>query len=357
MVPVGRSSVGEGAEDAAGEAMLSFDRRGTGLTSVMMDAVRKKTDIHNVALAVMPGAPIFELAVPCEVFGIARPDLSDPWYEFTVCATVPNAQIAGGFVAATGGTLDDLVLADTVIVPACTNVHEHQPPALVEAVREAHRRGARIASICSGAFVLAEAGLLDGRRATTHWMHAQELAHRYPRVDVDATVIYTEDGGIHTSAGTAAAIDLCLELVRQDHGTAVANALARRMVTPPHRTADQAQYMLAPVEAREAPSLSVPTEWALQHLAEPIRLRDMAAQAHLSERQLARRFLDTYGQTPGEWLVRERLRRAQELLERTDLTVDAIAAECGFTTAAGLRAAFTRHLHISPSEYRNSWAA
>lgn len=319
--------------------------------------MRKKTDIHRVALAVMPGAPIFELAVPCEVFGIARPELSDPWYEFTVCATVPNATVAAGFVAASSATLDDLVLADTVIVPACANVHEHQPPALVEAVREAHRRGARIAAICSGAFVLAEAGLLDGRRATTHWMHAPELARRYPRVTVDATVIYAEDGGIHTSAGTAAAIDLCLELVRQDRGTAVANALARRMVTPPHRAADQAQYMLAPVEAHETTPLSAVTEWALRRLAEPVRLRHLAAQAHLSERQLTRRFLDTYGQTPGEWLARERLRRAQELLERTDLTVDMIAAACGFSTAAGLRAAFNRHLHTSPSDYRSAWAA
>jgi len=322
-----------------------------------MAIMRKRTDIHRVALAVMPGAPIFELAVPCEVFGIDRPELSAPWYEFTICATAPNTAIAGGFVTGSASTLDDLVTADTVIVPACTHVHEHQPPELVEAVREAHRRGARIASICSGAFVLAEAGLLDGRRATTHWMHAEELARRYPRVIVDPTVIYAEDDGIHTSAGTAAAIDLCLELVRRDRGTAVANALARRMVTPPHRTADQAQYMLAPVEARETTPLSMVTEWAVQHLAEPIRLRDMAARVHLSERQLTRRFLDTYGQTPGEWLVRERLRRAQELLERTDGTVDAIAAECGFTTAAGLRAAFNRHLHTSPSDYRSTWAA
>jgi AraC family transcriptional activator FtrA len=319
--------------------------------------MRNKTDIHRVALAVMPGAPIFELAVPCEVFGVARPELSDPWYGFEVCTTVPDAVVAGGFVAGGASTLDDLVTADTVIVPACVNVHEHQPPELVEAVREAHRRGARIAAICSGAFVLAEAGLLDGRRATTHWMHAEELARRYPLVNVDPAVIYAEDGGIHTSAGTAAGIDLCLELVRQDRGTAVANALARRMVTPPHRAADQAQYMLAPVGLREPTSLSTVAEWALEHLAEPIRLRDLAARAHLSERQLTRRFLDAFGRTPGEWLVRERLRHAQELLERTDKTVDVIASECGFATAAGLRSAFARHLHTSPTDYRIAWAA
>lgn len=312
---------------------------------------------HRVALAVTAGAPVFELAVPCEVFGTARPDLSDPWYDLRLCAEAPDTAVAGGFRTTAAGSLDDLVEADTVVVPACANVHERQPPALVAAVREAHRRGARVASVCSGAFVLAEAGLLDGRRATTHWMHAESLARRYPRVRVDATVLYTQDGDVHTSAGTAAALDLCLELVRQDRGTAVANALARRLVTPPHRTADQAQYMTAPVQpASPASALADVTAWALDNLSAPLRLCDLAERAHLSERQLTRRFLTTYGRTPGEWLVRERLRRAQELLEATARTVDRIAEDCGFRTAAGLRAAFARHLHTSPSAYRAAWS-
>lgn len=323
----------------------------------MIAVMRKRPDIpHRVALGVMSDAPIFELAVPCEVFGIARPELSDPWYEFVVCAAEPKTAVAAGFGTLSAGPLDDLVAADTVIIPACTNVHQRQPADLVQAVREAHERGARIASICSGAFVLAEAGLLDNRRATTHWMHADEMVRRYPHIDLDPTVIYTKDDRIHTSAGTAAAIDLCLELVRQDRGAAVANALARRMVTPPHRAADQAQYMPAPV-ATGPTSLAAATEWALKHLAEPIQVRDLAERAHLSQRQLTRRFLDLYGRTPGEWLVRERLRRAQELLESTNLTIDTIASECGFSTSAGLRAAFLRHLHTSPSQYRASWAA
>lgn len=321
-----------------------------------MDVMRKRTDTHRIALAVMPSAPIFELAVPCEVFGIPRPELADPWYEFRACVTEPGAPIAGGFVAATPYGLDALVTADTVIVPACANVHARQPAALVDAVREAHRRGARIAALCSGAVVLAEAGLLDGRRATTHWMHAEELHRRYPRVKLDATVIYAEDAGIYTSAGTAAGIDLCLELVRQDHGTAVANALARRMVTPPHRAADQAQYMPAPVPPAVASPLAEAADWARQHLAEPIQLRDLAARAHLSERQLTRRFMQEFGRAPGDWLTRERLRRAQELLETTALTIDTIASQSGFSTAAGLRAAFARHLHTSPRDYRLTWA-
>jgi len=336
---------------------LLFQAMHVSATSVMIVIMRKKTDIHVVALAALPGAPIFEVAVPCEVFGVPRPELVDPWYGFRVCATQPGAAIAGGFATTTSHGLDDLVTADTVIVPACTNVHIQQSGELVEAVREARRRGARIAAICSGAFVLAQAGLLDGRRCTTHWMHAEELRRRYPRIKLDATAIYAEDDRIHTSAGTAAGIDLCLDLVRQDHGTAVANALARRMVTPPHRAADQAQYVLAPVQSPGASSLSEVAEWAVQRLAEPVRLRELAARAHLSERQLTRRFLEAFGRTPGDWLTRERLRRAQELLETTDLTIDTVAGESGFSTAAGLRAAFAKHLHTSPSDYRATWAA
>ncbi|MBT0773490.1 helix-turn-helix domain-containing protein [Kineosporia sp. J2-2] len=306
----------------------------------------------------MPGTPIFELAVPCEVFGIARPDLADPWYGFRVCATEPGAVVAGGFATTSPHGLDDLVTAGTVIVPGCANAEAEQPRELVEAVREAHARGARIAAICTGAFVVAQAGLLDGRRATTHWMHAGQLRRRFPRVRLDENVLYAADGRVHTSAGTASAIDLCLELVRQDHGTAVANALARRMVTPPHRAADQAQYMTAPmpVAGSGRPAvLGEVTDWALAHLGEPIRLRDLAARACLSERQLTRRFLRVHGRTPGDWLTRERLRRAQELLETTDLTIETVAGDCGFGTAAGLRAAFARHLRISPSDYRATW--
>lgn len=325
--------------------------------SGIIDLMRKKTDTHRVAVAVMPGAPIFELAVPCEVFGIPRPELADPWYEFQLCATEPGAMIATGFITTTPFDMDDLASADTVIVPACTNIHSQQPDELIEAIRSAYERGARIVAICSGAFVLAQAGLLDGRYATAHWMHADELRSRFPLVDLDEKVLYAQDGRIYTSAGTAAGIDLCIELVRQDHGSAVANALARRMVTPPHRTADQAQYMLTPLPVLRETSLTEVASWAIANLKHPIRIRDLAARAHLSERQFTRRFLSSYGQNPGDWLAHERLRRAQELLESTPLTIDAIAGLSGFATAAGLRAAFTKHLHISPSEYRATWAA
>lgn len=335
----------------------SFQNPPAPTASVIIDVMRKKTDTHRIGVAVMPGAPIFELAVPCEVFGIPRPELIDPWYAFQLCATEPGTVVAGGFAATTPFGLDELARADTVIVPACADVHRTQPADLVAAVAEAHARGARIAALCSGAFVLAQAGLLDGRRATTHWMHADELRRRFPRVLVDETVISAGDGRVHTSAGTAAGIDLCIELVREDHGTAIANALARRMVAPPHRDADQAQYILSPVPATTASPVNDVAAWATAHLDEPIRLRDLAERAHISERQLTRRFLEAYGRTPGDWLTRERLRRAQELLELTDLTIERVAAQSGFGTAAGLRAAFARHLHVAPSDYRRTWRA
>lgn len=322
-----------------------------------MDDMRKKSDAHAVAVAAMPGAPLFELAVPWEVFGIPKPELVDPWYELRVCATEPGAVVAGGFASTAPFTLEDFAVADTVIVPACRDVHENQPAGLVEAVRSAHDHGARVVALCSGAFVLAQAGLLDGRRATTHWMHAETLRRRFPAVIVDERVLNTSEDRVHTSAGTAAAIDLCIELVRQDHGAFVANALARRMVTPPHRESDQAQYVAAPMTDTTTAPLDPAIDWALSHLHEPIRLRDLAAHARLSERHLTRRFADAYGQSPGEWLTRQRLRRAQELLERTDLTIDNVAEQSGFGTGAGLRAAFARHLHVAPSDYRRMWLA
>lgn len=317
--------------------------------------MRKKADAHRVALAILPDAPLLELAAPCEVFGIDRPELADPWYALTVCQTEPGARTAHGFLPTATGDLDDLVAADTVIVPASQNALARRPAALLEALVEAHARGARIASICAGAFILAEAGLLDGRRATTHWMHAEAFRRRYPRVLLDESVINTTDGRLHTSAGTVAAIDLCIDLVRQDHGREVANALARRMVTPPHREADQAQFITAPVPASPSTSLGDVTQWARSRLAEPLRLRDLAARAHLSERQLTRRFLQSYGVSPGAWLARERLHRAQELLEGSDATIETVAAESGFGSAAGLRSAFATHVHCSPSEYRATW--
>jgi AraC family transcriptional regulator, transcriptional activator FtrA len=313
--------------------------------------------MHKVAVAVTTGAPIFELAVPCEVFGIPRPELVDPWYEFRLCAIDRrDVRVGAGFLLAPDHGLDVLERADTVIVPACADVHEAPPEPLLEALRRAHGRGARIAAICSGAFVLAAAGLLDGRRAATHWMHAAELARRFPRVMVDASVLYVEDGGMFTSAGTAAGLDLCIELVRRDHGSAVANALARRMVIPPHREGGQAQYVEAAVShGGRGDSLSGILEWARERLDKPLTVADLAEAGHVSTRTLARRFMAAVGMSPLQWLVRQRVQRAQELLESTDDSIERIADLAGFGTPANLRKHFARRAGVSPATYRQSF--
>jgi len=313
--------------------------------------------MHHVAVAVIPDAPIFELAVPCECFGIPRTELVNPWYGFRLCAAGPQETVvAAGFRLQTRYTLDDLATADTVIVPACASVHAAPPPPLLDAVRAAHAHGARVAAICSGAFVLAAAGLLNGRRATTHWLHAAELARRFPRIRVDASVLYVEDERIFTSAGTAAGLDLCLELVRRDHGSTVANALARRLVIPPHRDGGQAQYVEAPVPPDSGGNrLANLQEWALQRLDQPLTLQDLADAAHMSTRTLARRFSSALGTTPLQWLLRQRVRRAQELLESSDEPVDRVAALAGFGTAPNLRRHFSRLCRASPTAYRRAF--
>jgi transcriptional regulator GlxA family with amidase domain len=308
----------------------------------------------TVAVAVTPGAPIFELAVPCEVFGIPRPDLADPWYDFRLCAPGRKPiQVAAGFAVCPEYGLETLACADTVIVPACASIDDVPIEGLLEVLRAAYERGARIASICSGAFILAAAGLLDGRRVTTHWMHAAELARRFPRVEVDPSVLYTVDGQIFTSAGTASGLDLCIELVRRDHGSAVANALARRLVTPPHREGGQAQYVQMPVPPLGRGDSFVATlAWAREHLQHPLTMDDLAKAGHMSTRTLARRFSTTVGMSPLQWLVAQRVQRAQELLETTEETVDRIASLTGFGTAPNLRKHFVRRAGVTPKAYR-----
>jgi transcriptional regulator GlxA family with amidase domain len=250
--------------------------------------------------------------------------------------------------------VDDLVNADTVIVPAAGEQPEAHG-ALLEALRAAYDNGARIASICTGAFFLAVAGLLDGRRATTHWAYAAEFAARYPAVDVDPNVLYVEDGRLFTSAGTAAGIDLCLHLVRQDLGTDIANAVARRMVVPPHRDGGQAQYVDAPLPKCDQETIGPLLDWALARLDEPLTLPELASQANVSVRTLVRRFAAATGTTPLQWLLAQRVRRAQHLLESSDEPVERIASLAGFGTAANLRQHFTRAVGVPPMHYRRTF--
>jgi AraC family transcriptional regulator, transcriptional activator FtrA len=312
---------------------------------------------RTVAVVAYDRVAVFELSVACEVFGLDRTAMGVPNYRLLVCAAEPTPlRVDAGFTIDTPHGLDALDQADTVIVPGWRDVEEVPPAPMLEAVRRAHRRGARLASLCSGAFVLAAAGLLDGRRATTHWMYAGRLAERHPEVRVDPAVLYVEEGDVFTSAGTAASIDLCLHLVRVDHGAEVANIFARRMVVPPHRDGGQAQYVEAPVPAAcDDHRLAATMEWALGHLSEPLAVEQLAARAGMSPRTFARRFVATSGTTPARWLHTQRLAAAQRLLETSELSVDRVAESAGFGSAAVLRLHFARRMGTSPMAYRRAF--
>jgi transcriptional regulator GlxA family with amidase domain len=311
---------------------------------------------HTVAVAVGEGTNPFELAVACEVFGLERPELDVPWYRFRVCAAVPPPVRVNNFVLSTDYGLADLAAADTVIVPhAATD--GAVDGALVAALRRAYERGARMVSFCSGAFALAASGILDGRRATTHWMYADRLARRYPTVRVVPDVLYVDDGQVLTSAGTSAGIDLSLHIVRVDHGSDVANAVARRMVVPPHRDGGQAQYVDLPVPPVDDAIVLGPTlDWIVDHLDEPLTVDTMAARAMVSPRTFARRFRAVTGTTPLQWLLHQRVRQARRLLESTDLPIEHVAGASGLGSAANLRAHFQRVVGTTPTAYRRTFA-
>ncbi|MFF2659708.1 helix-turn-helix domain-containing protein [Kitasatospora sp. NPDC058032] len=306
-----------------------------------------------VALAVTDGMLHFELALACEVFGADMTGVADPWYRLSVCG--PSAVRVGRFRLEPDHGLDRLPHADTVIVPGWADVDQDPPAELIDAVRAAHEAGARVASLCTGAFVLAAAGLLDGRRATTHWAHTRQLAERYPRVTVDPDVLYVDDDSVLTSAGKAAAMDLCLHLVRLDHGASIANTLARRLVVPPHRDGGQAQFVTTPVPAPDNHPLAGLLPWVIARLDHPLTVEDLARQARMSSRNLGRHFRAVTGTTPLQWLLAQRIRHAQELLEITDDTIDSIATATGMGTATTLRRHFSRTVGVPPDTYRRTF--
>ena len=314
---------------------------------------RTISDMTTVAVAATDGMLHFELAMACEVFVRDPSGLADPWYDLVVCGSGPVR--IGRFGIDPDDGLDRLARADTVIIPAVEDVDAEVPPALLDAVRAAHRAGARMVSLCTGAFVLAAAGVLDGLRATTHWAHTEALAARYPRVTVDPDVLYVDNGNVLASAGKAAAIDLCLHLIRRDHGSTVANAVARRLVVPPHRAGGQAQVLTTPVPARDDHPLANLFPWAMQRLNRPLTVEDLARQANMSSRNLARHFKSATGTTPLQWLSTQRIRRAQELLENTDDSIDVIADAAGMGTATTLRRHFHRTVGVPPDAYRRTF--
>lgn len=307
----------------------------------------------TVALAATEGMLHFELGLATEVFGADVSHIVEPWYDFAVCGSGPVR--VGRFRVEPDHDLEFLSRAGTVIVPAIAEVDDEPPADLVDAVRTAYDSGARVVSLCTGVFVLAAAGLLDGLRATTHWAHTDALAARYPTVQVDPDVLYVDNGRVLTSAGKSAAMDLCLHLVRLDHGPAVANAIARRLVVPPHRAGGQAQFVTTPVPARDDHPLGDLFPWVMARLDEPLTVQDLARQANMSSRNLARRFNSVTGTTPLQWLLTQRIRRAQELLESSDATVDAVAEASGMGTATTLRRHFQRTVGVPPDAYRRTF--
>lgn len=316
----------------------------------------------NIAV---PSWDLYELSIPCTVFGKPQPDLADPWYELRLCGTSgtpgagPEGAAVPGLALRTPYGLDDLAGADTVIVPsvpdACVEDGAPLPPALITALRRAYDAGARMVSLCTGAFALAEAGLLDGRRATAHWMHTAQLAQRYPKVQVDDSVLYVDDGDVLTSAGLTAGLDLCLHLVRRDLGAHVANQLARRMVVPAHRPGGQAQFIDLSVPDSDDGGMAPVLEWARARLDQPLTVEDLARRAAMSPRTLYRRLQAATGMTPLQWLLNQRLGRAQSLLESTDLPVEKVGELSGLGTANNLRHHFLKHVGVSPSDYRRAF--
>lgn len=312
---------------------------------------------RTVAAVIGEGVLTFDFACACEVFGYDRSDIVTPWYRFLVVSQdPPPIRTSTGFLIAPELGIDALSDADTIVVPGWADDLRPPRPELVAALRAAYDRGARLMSVCIGAFVLAEAGLLDGRRATTHWRYADELRRRYPTIEVDSDVLYIDDGQILTSAGTAAGIDLGLHVVRLDYGAEVANQVARRIVMPPHRDGGQAQYIEAPISADDdGHPLSALLAWIVERLDEELTVERLARQALMSPRTLMRRFRAATGTTPLDWILQQRVHLAQRLLETTDLSIDQIADRAGFGSAVTMRHHFAQRVQTSPHAYRRTF--
>ncbi|MFI8358972.1 helix-turn-helix domain-containing protein [Streptomyces sp. NPDC085612] len=314
--------------------------------------------LKNVAVALVDGVAPFELGIFCEVFGIDRSDMGLPVYDFAVCAVEEGPLSVGGgaFAITPAHGPERLEEADLICLPAAKDADRRiYPEPLLAALRRAVDRGARVLSVCSGAYAVGAAGLLDGRRCTTHWMHSAALARRFPRAVVDPDVLYVDEGSVITAAGTASGIDACLHVVRQEHGAEVANIIARRMVVPPHRDGGQAQFIQRPLPRTACDTVGEVIEWMARHLDEEITVEQLADRAHMSPRTFARRFLQETGTTPYKWVLRQRVLLAQELLESTSETVDAIAGRCGFGNAAALRHHFLRTLGTTPNSFRRAF--
>lgn len=317
-----------------------------------------RTPFRSVVAYTPVPVATFTLGIVAEVFGFDRTGRGQPGFDFAICTERPGPVITEtGLTFLVEHDLSRLVEADLVLVSPVDDVEQPPTPAVVEALRAAYQRGAILAGCCTGAFTLAATGLLDGRRATTHWRWADAFRRQYPAVRLEPGILYADEGQLLTSAGAAAVLDLCLYLLRREHGAAVATALARDLVVPPHRDGGQAQYIAVPVPVRvDDQRLQAVMSWARDHLDQPITVEQLAARALMSPRSFARRFKAATGTTPHAWLLGQRLHRAEELLETADLSIEEVAKRSGFGTAAALREQFVRRRGVPPRDYRRSFA-
>ncbi|TCM50279.1 GlxA family transcriptional regulator [Kribbella sp. VKM Ac-2568] len=312
---------------------------------------------HRVAVIVDHGSNPFELGVATELFGLRRPELDRTWYDLTLCTPEPAVRLATGFFTLTGvAGLDQVDAADTVIVPNRPDPEVPPSPAVLDAVRRAAARGARLVSFCTGAFTLAAAGVLDGRRATTHWRWAELFSSMFPAVKLEPDVLFVDDGNVLTAAGSAAALDLGLHIIRRDHGAEVANAVSRRLVFTAHRDGGQRQFIDQPVPPVADTSLAPLLAWVRAELASPLTIADIAAHASMSQATLHRRFQAELGTTPLAWLTAERVALACRLLEAGEVRLDAVARQCGLGTATNLRIQLRRRTGLTPTDYRRRFS-
>jgi len=333
------------------------------MSPLMPENRKKMTNLRhasapNVLVLAYDGLCTFEFGVAVEIFGLHRPEMGEAWYRFAVAAVDEGElRATGGIRILTDGDLSLLNAADLIIVPGWRGTDQPVPAPLCEALRQASARGCQLLSICSGVFVLAATGLLDGRKATTHWRYIDALKTRHPAIDVVEDVLYQDEGDILTSAGSAAGIDLCLHVVRREYGMEAANRVARRLVIPPHRDGSQTQQLSRPVaQLRESQRLGQLFDYLHQHLAVSHTVDSLSRRVGMSQRTFLRRFQDATGTTPSRWLLNERLLRAKDYLENSRLSIDSIAEQTGFGQAATLRHHFRQHYALSPARYRKQFS-
>lgn len=318
--------------------------------------------MHSVAILAYDGMSGFESGLAAEIFGMTElserfsAGIARPWYSVKLCSEAAELRLLGGATVRTSYGLADLADADTVVIPSIRDVSEPASPELVDAIKAADARGARLVSICSGAFALAAAGVLNGRTATTHWIYTDLLQEAYPDIDIDPAPLYVDNGRVLTSAGCAAGLDLCLHIVRSDYGVRVANDVARRLVISPHRGGGQAQYIETPVpEPATDGRIASGMAWALENLDRPIALDELAAQSMMSRRSYLRQFAKATGMTPIKWLTEQRIQASLALLESSEFSIEQIAARVGFDSPTTYRHHFVRQMHTTPSDYRSAF--